>query len=166
MTRNPVTRRAVLVAVATAPFTVLTSACGTTLPRDAQGSLDRATGGILEVGASESSPWILVDDQEAPTGIEADLVVGFAATIGAAVSWTTGPVDDLARAVESDRLDLVVAGLTADTPWSDVIAITRPYRRTTAEDGTPLEHVLGVRPGENALQLAVERYLATQAGQL
>ena len=36
----------------------------------------------------------------------------------------------LILALEHGDLDLVIGGLTADTPWTEHAAITKPYART------------------------------------
>lgn len=59
--------------------------------------------------------------------------------------------------IKEGQLDVVVGGLTKKSPWSTHMALTRPY----AED-----LVMGVRMGENELQVALERYLAREHGEI
>jgi hypothetical protein len=49
--------------------------------------------------------------------------------------------------------------LTTNSPWTDQAALTRPYVVVHGEDGSPEEHVLALPLGENALLVAVERFL-------
>lgn len=140
--------------------------CAGSIPRDAQGSLDRATGGTLYVGGSHNAPWTQIDADGTVSGIEADLIMRFAASIDATIAWEIAAVSVLAERMEDNRLDLVIAGLTADTPWSDRISPTRPYQVARAEDGSTQKMVIGVRPGENALQISLERFLAEEGGEL
>lgn len=157
--------RRAFIALAAVTATGATS-CSGAMPRDAQGTLDRATGGSLYVGVSENRPWVRIGPGGSVGGVEADLVRGYATDIHARIHWQRGAVSELARRMKNNELDLVIGGLTADTPWSDKISPTRPYRTTRAEDGSKQKLVIGVRPGENALQVSLERYLARQEGEL
>jgi polar amino acid transport system substrate-binding protein len=163
MTARRTRRGFLLLAVTTI---LAASGCTGTIPRDAQGTLERASGGTLYVGATSNAPWTEVTDAGEVSGIEADLVADYAASIDARIEWRTAAVSDLALQMEHDELDLVIAGLTADTPWADRIAPTRPYRVVRAEDGSTQKRVIGVRPGENALQVSLERHLAEAVGEL
>lgn len=53
--------------------------------------------------------------------------------------------------MRNGELDLVIGGLAADVPWTSQIALTRPYTTAEGPDGAPVDLVMGVRPGENAL---------------
>lgn len=162
-THRPTRRGALLLGCAAM---VALTGCAGSLPRDSQGTLDRATGGILHVGASENAPWTQIDPDGTVGGTEAELVTRYAESIDATIEWEVAALSVLAMKVENDELDLVIGGLTADTPWSDTISPTRPYQTATAEDGSTQKMVIGVRPGENALQVSLERFLAEQEGEL
>ena len=134
--------------------------CGLTIPSDPDHTLQRVRGGILRVGASPSEPWIVWDAEREPTGIEADLVRRFAATLGARVEWTRGGEEALIGRLERGELDLVVGGLTAKTPWVDKAAITKPYLAVETPEGKQ-DHVMAAPLGENAFLVELERFLLT-----
>ncbi|WP_221584257.1 transporter substrate-binding domain-containing protein [Microbacterium sp. G2-8] len=140
--------------------------CSGGFPADAQGTLDRATDGTIRVGISENPPWTRVGPDAAVTGTEAELVTAYADAIDTTIEWVPGAESVLAEKMRNDDLDLIVAGLTDTNPWSSEIAPTRPYETTTDEYGTTRKMVIGVRPGENALQLSLERFLADRAGEI
>src|SRR5829696_4777577 len=105
-------------------FAVLVAGCGSVrIPADPDGTLDRVRGGVLRVGVSPHEPWTTVTAAE-PGGIEPDLVRRWAAGLGARVAWTVGGEQPLVQAMERGELDLVIGGITADTPWSDQAATT------------------------------------------
>ena len=108
----------------------LLASCGLSIPADPNGTLDRVTGGTLRVGVSPNPPWTEVTEGSEPTGIEVGVVKEFAATLPAEVSWTIGGEEALIKAMEHGVLDLVIGGLTADTPWEKHAAITKPGLRT------------------------------------
>ena len=135
---------------------LLLSACGA-IPADSEGTLDRATGGTLVVGVSEHRPWTTIEDSGAITGTEADLITGFAESIDAEIEWHTGPESVLADQTEEGELDVVIGGLTSEAPWSDKMALTRPYSG---------DQVMGLRMGENELLVALERHLAREHGEI
>jgi polar amino acid transport system substrate-binding protein len=130
MRENP-TMRALGAAVVVA---VVLAGCG--VPRDPEGTLDRVRGGTLRVGISQSEPWTRLGAGR-PSGVEVRLVERFAAELGATVRWVDGSEADLVAALEVRELDLVVAGLTADTPWQAKAAITRGYATTRVVVAVP-----------------------------
>ena len=109
--------------------------CGLSIPSDPDHTLQRVRGGVLRVGASPSEPWIVWGDEPEPSGTEADLVRRFAQTLDATVEWSRGGEEALIGRLEAGELDLVVGGLTAETPWVEKAAITRPYRSEETPDG-------------------------------
>jgi polar amino acid transport system substrate-binding protein len=139
-----------LVAVA-AFLAVLAAGCG--IPRDPESTLDRVRGGTLRAGITASEPWTTLDDGR-PGGVEVELVERFASELGARVEWVDGSEADLIGALEVRELDLVVGGLTADTPWQAKAAITRSYTTTRVVVAVPASQPL---PDDIAgLRVAVE----------
>lgn len=128
-------------------------------PRDVDGSLERATGGVLRVGAAPNPPHLELSEDGSVSGSEAELIRAYAASIDAMIAWIPGAESHLMRALEDGEVDVVVGGLTSDSPWSTHAALTRAYGTTVASDGTELKLVLATRLGENALLTSVERFL-------
>jgi polar amino acid transport system substrate-binding protein len=125
--------------------------CG--IPRDPEGTLDRVRGGTLRAGITASQPWTTLDGGR-PGGVEVELVEQFADELGARVAWVDGSEAELIGALEVRELDLVVGGLTADTPWQSKAAITRSYATTRVVVAVPASQPV---PGDIAgLRVAVE----------
>lgn len=140
---------------------ILLSGCGASFPADPDDSLQRVrSSGELRVGVSPHPPFTVAPTTAdgAPTGSEVDLVRSFAAAQGAEPVWTVDGEEQLVELVKDDELDIIIGGLTDDSPWSDYVALTRPYRETT-EDGRSVSHVMATNMGENALLTALERHL-------
>jgi polar amino acid transport system substrate-binding protein len=137
----------------------LLAGCGITIPTDPEGTLERVTGGTLRVGVSPNPPWTEVAQDAEPTGTEVALVNEFAATLPAEVSWTVGGEEPLIKALERGELDLVIGGLTSDTPWVEHAGVTKPYAKATDPAGERIELVMAAPPGENAFLLRLEKYL-------
>ena len=89
-----------------------------------------------------------------------DLLTGFAQGEDATVEWTPGAESELITAMTRGDLDVVVGGLTSDSPWQQEVALTRPYAKAVAPDGGTVEMVMATPLGENALLVALETYLA------
>jgi polar amino acid transport system substrate-binding protein len=123
-----------VVLVAAALTAVLVAGCG--IPRDPESTLDRVRGGVLRAGITASEPWTTLEGGR-PGGVEVELVERFAAELGARVEWVDGSEADLIGALELRELDLVVGGLTADTPWQAKAAITRSYATTRVVVAVP-----------------------------
>lgn len=134
--------------------------CSGPFPRDTDGSLEQVTGGTLKVGVSENPPWTVVHDDDRVSGREADLVAGFAATRDATIEWIRGPESELVAGMARGDLHVVVGGLTADSPWSEEVALTRAYAQELTPDGDTEQMVMATPLGENALLVALETYLA------
>jgi len=132
-------------------------ACG--LPKDPDDTLKRVQGGTLRVGIAEHKPWTW-DSAGAYGGVEADMVRQLARELDAQVAWRSGGESVLLPMLHERKLDLVIAGLDAKTPWSKQVGITRPYH--TIEDPEKRELVWAVAPGENAFQMRVEHFLRQQ----
>jgi polar amino acid transport system substrate-binding protein len=144
--------RYVTAALAVVLAAVLLAACGV-VPRDPEGTLDRVRGGTLRAGISQHEPWTRLEDGR-PSGVEARLVERFAEELGATVQWTDGSEAELVAAMQVRELDLLVAGLTADTPWQAKVAITRGYATTRVVVAVPADQPL---PDDIAgLRVAVE----------
>jgi len=99
MTTRPLPTRGARCAAGLAAVTVL-AACGVTVPTDPDGTLDAVRGGELRVGVSPHEPWTVVGPEGTPSGLEVDLVEGFADTLDADVVWTTGGEDELVDDLE------------------------------------------------------------------
>lgn len=145
---------------------LVATGCLGQFPADAQGTLDRATGGVLRVGVSENPPFTQVDADGAVSGSEVDLITAYAASIDAEIDWAPGAESMLAEAMGAGELDVVIGGLTSDSPWTSDIALTRPYTETEAPGGSVKQVVIGVQPGENALMFDLELFLAQEGGEL
>ena len=102
----------------------------------------------------------MVHDDDRVSGREADLVAGFAATRDATIEWIPGPESELVAGMARGDLHVVVGGLTADSPWSEEVALTRPYAQELTPDGDTEQMVMATPLGENALLVALETYLA------
>jgi polar amino acid transport system substrate-binding protein len=112
---------------------LLTVGCG--IPRDPEGTLERVRGGLMRVGITEHPPWTVLDD--APTGVEVDLVEGFARLLDAEIEWFPGSEHDLLTALHRRELDLVIGGYTDDDPWAKEATFTEPYATIRVVVGAP-----------------------------
>jgi hypothetical protein len=92
--------------------------------------------------------------------VEPALVRALAEELHARVEWRPGGESVLLPLLKQRKLDLVIAGLDAKTPWSKAVGISRPYH--TVSDPEQRELVWAVAPGENAWQMHVERFLRSQ----
>ncbi|MGO1285642.1 MAG: transporter substrate-binding domain-containing protein [Brachybacterium sp.] len=145
---------------------LVAAGCQGSFPADAQGTLERATGGELSVGIAENPPWTEVAPDGTVTGSEVELLTDYAETIDAEIHWAPAGENVLAAEMAEGNIDLVIGGLASDVPWSSDIALTRPYTTTEGPDGKPVDLVMGVRPGENALLVDLEQFLAERGGEL
>ena len=147
-------RRSGLLAALAGATLALTS-CTITVPSDPNGTLDAARHGELRVGLS-AEPGLIDVSSEEPRGPLVDLAEGFADSIDAQTDWTVGSEETLVAQLEAGDLDLVMGGMTSDSPWLDRAAMSRGYAHVEGADGREL--VVLVPLGENAMLTAVEMY--------
>jgi len=112
------------------------------------------------VGISHNPPLTGVAAGDEPTGVEADLVRGFADHLGSTVVWTPGSEAALVQGLKDGNLDLAIAGFRDDSPYAEEAGATDTYLETLAPDGSPVHHVMFVPTGENAFLMELEVYLA------
>jgi polar amino acid transport system substrate-binding protein len=105
-------------------------------PRDPEGTLDRVTGGVVRAGVGDDPPWAAVE-RGRPAGIEVDLIEAFARSLGARVQWTHASEEELMEGLEEGSLDVVVDGITVDSPWNGRVGLARPYVTTGVVVGFP-----------------------------
>ncbi|BDI22926.1 transporter substrate-binding domain-containing protein [Herbiconiux sp. L3-i23] len=148
---------------AAAALTVALTAAlaGCSIPMDPEGTLASAEGGTLLVGVTENGDWVRLDGDE-PSGIEPDLLRDFASDHDATIEWVEGSEQELIADLERGDLDILLGGFTDDTPWFDRTGMTRPYAESRDETGAIEKHVVLARMGENALLLALDRFLLSQ----
>lgn len=140
------------------------TACSVTIPTDPDGTLDRVRGGTLRVGVSPNPPWTDLPTglEGEPAGSEVALVEDFARSIDAEIVWVPGGEEDLVGRLEHDELDLLIGGLTAQSPWADTVALTYRYTVTVDSRGEEALHVMAAPIGENAFLVTLERFLLDQ----
>ena len=124
-------------------------------PRDAEGTLDRVTGGTLRVGLVEAEPWVVLDDDE-PDGVEVRLVEELAGRLDTEVEWVQGSESALMDALHVRAVDLVVGGLDSSAPWHPA-SLTRHYLTTTPVLAVPAEDGATTVDDLRGRQVAVER---------
>ncbi len=147
---------ATLIAVALA-----VAGCGLRLPVDPGGTLERVTGGELRVGASPSGDLVITDGGEV-AGPLPDLVERFAEARDADIVWTVDSEEDLVEDLVGGRIDLAIGGMTAATPWSARVSVTRGYPGIPGSHGADVALLLPL--GENEFQAALEAYLDEEVG--
>ena len=113
-------------AVALLLLVAVAALAGCQFPRDVEHTLDRVEGGTMRVGVSDNEPWVNLDGSQ-PSGVEPEIVRGFAESIDAEIEWVQGDSEELVEALETGQLDVVIAGLTRKSEFRRKVALTRPY---------------------------------------
>lgn len=116
-------------------FLLFTFAC-TNLPRDPKETLRQLQSRPLRVGLVEHPPWVVRTGSE-PAGAEVDLIRNFASELGTTADWHWGGEQEQLEALEHYQLDVVIGGLTDQTPWSKYVGLTSPYFEETYRIAIP-----------------------------
>lgn len=109
---------------------------GCDLPRDPDGTLARVRGGVLRVGIVENYPWASLVEGAPPQGVEVKLIEEFASELDARPEWIGGGEQAHMEALEAGELDIVIGGVTTDSPWVTKVGVTRPYFESRTMIGT------------------------------
>jgi hypothetical protein len=133
---------------------------GCDLPTDSDGATVRiAKTHALRVGLSDNPPWVRFENGKA-RGVEAELVEGFAQSLGAQVHWTRGAESRLVALLKERKLDLMVGGVTTSAPWTSETGVSRSFTKSGfVQPG----HVILTAPGENRLLLRLDRFLESRS---
>ncbi len=107
-------------------------------PRDPGDSLQRIhERGTLRVGVLYGPPWVTGDAPETPEGVEGRLVREFANSQGARLETQWGSEQDLFESLRHHELDLIIGGLTTDSPWRSEVGFTAPYYTSNVAIAVP-----------------------------
>lgn len=159
--------RASAVAAPVAVLVLLLSGCDT-WPADPRNSLAAAEQrGALRVGVVANPPWVEISSSElnspdAPAGLESELVSQFASQMGLDIQWHSDGVEQQVEALKNFGLDLMIGGFSAANPWKAEVGQTFIYFSEHNQSGSLGDHVILTAPGENALLMALERFLFTR----
>ncbi|QXT39863.1 substrate-binding periplasmic protein [Gymnodinialimonas ceratoperidinii] len=93
------------------------AACnGFQFPRDAENTLDTVLSeGEMTVAVSENPPWVAVESEEEPAGVEADLVRAFAEELGVSIEWVHLDAASALRGLEEGDINLAIGGFDRST---------------------------------------------------
>jgi hypothetical protein len=160
MSSLPRTRRTIVASFSCA-LLILLAGCGMQVPTDPEGSLDRLTGDVMQVGAS-IEPGLVEQRGDTMEGSLVDLIEGFAETRSATIEWTIASEESLVALLEQGQLDVAVGGMTEQTLWTERVGVTRGYSGIAPTQNTKL--VMFVPLGENRLLSTLERYLDEEVG--
>src|SRR5437764_2517411 len=154
-------------AAAVVSVLLLAGACG--LPRDPRHTLENVRAEhVLRVGVTDDPPFIVRTGDEA-NGLDAALIRGFAAQLGARVEWVWTAQEEQFQALHRCQLDLMAGGFDEKTPWKKQVALTRPFAEIREAIGAPplatvpddlLGHEVAVREGDPAGEM-LEKQKAT-----
>lgn len=130
-------------------------------PDDPHDTLERVQGGTMRVGVAHDPPFVVAAGGE-PQGPEANLMRAYARSLDATIAWNRSGHATLMRELEHHRLDAVIGGHAADSPWAQNVSTSRPFRVPDAA-GRAVDRVVALPPGENAWQLRFERFTRSPA---
>jgi polar amino acid transport system substrate-binding protein len=106
------------------------------LPQDPEGTLARVQHGVLRVGLVQDPPWAQVAEGQV-VGLEVEMVHHLAEALHARIKWVVGGESKLMEALSDYELDLVIGGLTVESPWCERVGFTQPYFQTRIMIGFP-----------------------------
>jgi membrane-bound lytic murein transglycosylase MltF len=134
-------------------LTLTVSGCNE-YPKDPNGTINKVRDGILVIGYSDNPPWVIKTNQD-PEGIEPELIKMFASGLNAEIKWQNGTEQQLFQKLEEEEIDVLIAGITEESPWQDRrIGLTRHYVQNGKD-----RHVIAVQQGENSFLMKLEEFL-------
>jgi polar amino acid transport system substrate-binding protein len=132
-------------------------------PEDPSRTFEKAEKTGLIAGYVPSPPWVIESDSSA-SGIEGEIIKGFAEVSGMKVIWHKGSEQELMEKLEKREIHIVICGLTKDNPWkSRKIGLTMPYHKEKEPDKIKKKkHIIAVIQGENRFVRQLEKYMYDQ----
>lgn len=91
----------------------------------------------MRVGVSQSRGLCDLKEGAEPTGIEVQLIKGYARSIGAEIEWVQGSQEQIVELLKVYEVDLAVGGYTNKTSFKKHIALSRPYNIEHIKVGAP-----------------------------
>ncbi|ARS34544.1 hypothetical protein CA264_03295 [Pontibacter actiniarum] len=104
-------------------------------PRDPEHTLENVKGHVLRVGVASNGKWAQADGAS-PSGIEVELVKGFAKELGAEIEWLPDAQSNILEKVEVHELDMAIGGFTKTSPWVKHLAFSQPHHTEKIKVGT------------------------------
>jgi polar amino acid transport system substrate-binding protein len=114
-------------------------AAGCAFPRDPRGTLERVQNGTMRVGIVENDPWARMEEGHA-SGVEVELLKGFAQQLGAEASFVPGTTHELLEAAKEAEVDVLIGGFTSTSPGvseGKEAGVTGSYLTTRFVVGVP-----------------------------
>ena len=99
----------------------------TAAPAFARGLDEIRERGRLDIGLALFTPWAMVRDDGILTGFEVEVGAGVALDMGVKPAFHLHDWDELIPALESRRIDVVIAGMTVTPKRSQRVAFSLPY---------------------------------------
>ena len=89
---------------------------------------ENTDGGVLRMGTNATfPPYEYVDENNEVAGIDADIAAAIADKLGMALEITDMAFDSLIPALQSDTIDIVLAGMTVDPERAEQVNFTDSY---------------------------------------
>src|SRR5215217_3640772 len=135
---------------------VVLIAAGCDFPRDPRGTLEGVQNGTMRVGIVENNPWMQMEKGHA-SGVEVELLKGFARELGAEVSFVPGTTPELLEAAKEAEVDVLIGGFTSTSPGvseGKEAGVTGSYLTT--------RFVVGVPPGRPTFDALSGREIAVE----
>lgn len=117
------------------------SACNGNYPRDPENSLEKAKRKSLRVGIAESKELSNYNNGN-PSGIEVELIKGYAQSINAEIEWIAASQQEIGYLLKEFQLDIGIGGFTKTTPWKKHVGLTRPYSTEKIKVAVPKGEVV------------------------
>lgn len=109
-----------------APIFLLLAAC-TTAPQNGASATAAQSSGRLTVGTTANYPPVVYSENDAIVGIEADFAAELGKELNRSIEIVDMPWEQLAKALDSGKVDIVMAGVSITDTRKQMADFTRPY---------------------------------------
>ena len=105
-------------------------------PKDPNNTLEKISGKKLKVGIAESGEWASYKDGVA-TGIEVEIIKGFAESIKAQIEWVPGSQDHIINLMSEHEVDICIGNFTKKSPFKKHAGFSIPFYTEKIKVGAP-----------------------------
>ena len=102
---------------------------GCNYPKDPNNTLEKIKHRTIRVGISES-PQLCeysIGNNE-PTGVEVELIKGYAQSIDAKIEWIKGSQEQIVDLIKEYEVDVAIGGYSKNSAFKTHVGLTRPYK--------------------------------------
>lgn len=105
-------------------------------PKDPANTLEKVQNNVLRAGITESPPYVIIKNDE-PSGIEVEIIKGFAQELNARIEWVKGSEETIMELLKERELHICAGGFSSKSLWKKHVYLVEPHDTLVYSWGVP-----------------------------